>query len=87
MAKNTHLEHLEDDILNNGSQGGKAAVAFLRSLGDMLSQGDGRMRVTTKWDGFLLSFVVLFLVLAINFSLVINLFLRRLHQKFVLMIR
>ena len=51
MAKNTHLEHLEDDILNNGSQGGKAAVAFLRSLGDMLSQGDGRMRVTTKWDG------------------------------------
>ena len=30
---------------------GKAAVAFLRSLGDMLSQGDGRMKVTTKWDG------------------------------------
>ena len=51
MAKNTHLEHLEDDILNNGSEGGKAAVAFLRSLGDMLSQGDGRMKVTTKWDG------------------------------------
>ena len=51
MAKNTHLEHLEDDILNNGSQGGKAAVAFLRSLGEMLSQGDGKMRVTTKWDG------------------------------------
>ena len=27
------------------------AVAFLRSLGDMLSQGDGKMKVTTKWDG------------------------------------
>ena len=51
MAKNTHLEHLEDDILNNGSQGGKTAIAFLKSLGDMLSQGDGKMRVTTKWDG------------------------------------
>ena len=34
--KNTHLEHLEDNILNGGSQGGKEAVAFLRSLGDML---------------------------------------------------
>ena len=41
MAKqNKHLEHLEDDILNNGSSGGKTSVAFLKSLGDMLSQGD-----------------------------------------------
>ena len=52
MAKNTHLEHLEDDILNNGSAGGKASVAFLRSLGQMLSQGDkNNVKVTTKWDG------------------------------------
>ena len=52
MAKNTHLEHLEDDILNNGSAGGKASIAFLRSLGKMLSQGDSSsMKVTTKWDG------------------------------------
>ena len=50
MAKNTHLEHLEDDILNNGSQGGKRSH-FLRSLGDIVSQGDGKMKVTTKWDG------------------------------------
>lgn len=49
--KNTHLEHLEDDILNNGTQGGHDAIAFLKSLGEMLSQGDSRMRVTTKWDG------------------------------------
>ena len=34
--KNTHLEHLEDNILNGGSEGGKEAVAFLRSLGKML---------------------------------------------------
>ena len=49
--KNTHLEHLEDNILNGGSQGGKEAVAFLRSLGDMLEQGGADTRVTVKWDG------------------------------------
>jgi Family of unknown function (DUF6267) len=53
MAKNTHLEHLEDDILNLGSEGGKSAIAFLKSLGQMLSQGDKNksIKVTTKWDG------------------------------------
>ena len=49
--KNTHLEHLEDNILNDGSQGGKEAVAFLRSLGEMLDQGAADARVTVKWDG------------------------------------
>ena len=49
--KNTHLEHLEDNILNGGAQGGKEAVAFLRSLGDMLDQGAADTRVTVKWDG------------------------------------
>ena len=49
--KNTHLEHLEDNILNGGSQGGKEAVAFLRSLGKMLDQGGADTRVTVKWDG------------------------------------
>ncbi len=51
--KNKHLEHLEDDILNNGSEGGKTSIAFLKSLGSMLSQGDKKrdMKVTTKWDG------------------------------------
>ena len=53
MAQNKHLEHLEDDILNNGSEGGKTSIAFLRSLGSMLSQGDKTKstKVTTKWDG------------------------------------
>ena len=49
--KNTHLEHLEDNILNGGAQGGKEAVAFLRSLGDMFDQGAADTRVTVKWDG------------------------------------
>ncbi len=51
MAKNTHLEHLEDDILNNGSDGGKNAIAFLKELGDMLHQKSSSISVTTKWDG------------------------------------
>ena len=50
--KNTHLEHLEDDILNNGARGGTNAINFLYSLKDML-QGRSRRKfnVTVKWDG------------------------------------
>jgi hypothetical protein len=51
MAKNTHLEHLEDDILNQGKQGGFNSIAFLKELGDMLSRPQSNVRVTTKWDG------------------------------------
>lgn len=51
MAKNTHLEHLEDDILNQGTSGGLNAINFLRELGDMLTQPESSVRVTTKWDG------------------------------------
>ena len=49
--KNKHLEHLEDNILNGGSQGGREAIAFLKSLGDMLEIGASDTRVTVKWDG------------------------------------
>ena len=51
MAKNTHLEHLEDDILNDGTKGGKNAISFLRELGEMLSEKPNSMMITTKWDG------------------------------------
>tara|TARA_B100000902_G_scaffold135223_1_gene133551 strand:+ start:236 stop:1441 length:1206 start_codon:yes stop_codon:yes gene_type:complete len=53
MAKNTHLEHIEDDIVNSGKSGGLNAVKFLRELGDMLSQprGASKLTITTKWDG------------------------------------
>jgi len=51
MAKNTHLEHLEDDILNQGSLGGKNAIAFLRELGDFLHRQRSNLTITTKWDG------------------------------------
>ena len=30
--KNTHLEHLEDDIINNGVAGGENALKFLEAL-------------------------------------------------------
>ena len=51
MAKNTHLEHLEDDILNNGSVGGMNAIAFLRELGKFVSHQASSVAITTKWDG------------------------------------
>jgi hypothetical protein len=51
-GKNLHLEHLEDEIINNGINGGRAAINFLRSLRDML-KGDTKSKVmtTVKWDG------------------------------------
>ena len=51
-GKNLHLEHLEDEILNYGVDGGRAAINFLQSLRDMLS-GSTRSSVnmTVKWDG------------------------------------
>ena len=51
-GKNLHLEHLEDEILNYGVDGGRAALNFLRSLRDMLA-GSSRSSVnmTVKWDG------------------------------------
>ena len=51
MAKNTHLEHLEDDIVIEGKKGGINAIRMLRELGKMLTEPNSSMRVTTKWDG------------------------------------
>ena len=51
-GKNLHLEHLEDEIINYGVDGGRAAINFLRSLRDMLA-GNARssINMTVKWDG------------------------------------
>ena len=51
MAKNTHLEHLEDDIVNQGKAGGINAIKMLRELGDMLTEPQSSVTITTKWDG------------------------------------
>ena len=51
-GKNLHLEHLEDEIINYGIDGGRAALNFLQSLRDMMA-GSSRSSVnmTVKWDG------------------------------------
>ena len=50
--KNTHLEHLEDDIINRGSDGGRNAVNFLKSVRNMLAgSASGRINMSVKWDG------------------------------------
>lgn len=51
-GKNLHLEHIEDEILNYGVDGGRASINFVRSLRDMLA-GSSRssINMTVKWDG------------------------------------
>ena len=49
--KNTHMEHLEDEIINNGVKGATTAIRFLNSLKDMLSGGKSKTNITVKWDG------------------------------------
>ena len=50
--KNTHLEHLEDDIINRGAKGGENAIAFLTSTRNMLAGNvGGKINMTVKWDG------------------------------------
>ena len=49
---NLHLEHLEDEVLNNGTNGARNAINFLQSLRDMLAgNSTSKVSVTTKWDG------------------------------------
>jgi hypothetical protein len=50
--KNTHLEHLEDDIINRGSKGGDNAINFLKSVRNMLAGSSGKkVNMSVKWDG------------------------------------
>ena len=52
--KNLHLEHIEDEILNNGVDGARQAINFLRGLRDMLAgstKSGKQVRITVKWDG------------------------------------
>ena len=50
-SKNTHMEHLEDEIINNGVSGANTAIEFLNSLSDMLAGGKSKTNITVKWDG------------------------------------
>lgn len=50
--KNTHMEHVEDLVFNEGVAGTRKAINFLRSLRDMLA-GHSKSPITStvKWDG------------------------------------
>ncbi len=51
-SKNTHLEHIEDSVWNEGSAGVESALAFLESVADMLNgNSKAKVNVTVKWDG------------------------------------
>jgi len=50
--KNTHLEHLEDLILNDGYKGAISALKYINAIRDMLNTGgEGQNKITVKWDG------------------------------------
>lgn len=51
-AKNVHMEHFEDSILNLGSEGGIQALDIADALVQKLSgHTQSRVNVTVKWDG------------------------------------
>ena len=51
-AKNTHMTHIEDLILDGGVKGARQAILALRSLRDMLSgNAKAPVDITVKWDG------------------------------------
>ena len=50
-GKNTHLTHVEDRIIIDGSQGGKEAINILKEMGKYLTGNKSGGVVTTKWDG------------------------------------
>ena len=41
--KNTHMEHLEDNLLNAGVDGARESINYLRALRDMLA-GNSKAR-------------------------------------------
>lgn len=51
-SKNTHLEHLEDLVFNQGHAGAMSALDYIESLRHMLAEGTGTTtKLTVKWDG------------------------------------
>jgi hypothetical protein len=51
-AKNTHMTHIEDLVLDGGVKGARQAILALRSLRDMLAGNTPTAAdITVKWDG------------------------------------
>jgi hypothetical protein len=50
--KNTHLEHLEDDIINLGYKGAQQSIAFVEALFELFQgKSNRKLNITVKWDG------------------------------------
>ena len=50
--KNTHMTHIEDQVIYGGVKGARDAILALRSLRDMLAGNSTKsVDVTVKWDG------------------------------------
>jgi len=50
--KNTHMTHLEDQVIYGGVKGARDAILALRALRDMLAgNASSGVDVTVKWDG------------------------------------
>ena len=51
-AKNTHMTHIEDMVIDGGVDGARSAIFALRDLRDMLAgHTNDSKQVTVKWDG------------------------------------
>ncbi len=51
-GKNLHLEHLEDELINMGVEGGEKAIKILKDMKQFLNGTPGQATaVTVKWDG------------------------------------
>lgn len=50
--QNVHMEHIEDLVFNEGVDGTRKAINFLRDLRDMLAgHSSSKVTATVKWDG------------------------------------
>jgi hypothetical protein len=50
--QNVHMEHVEDLVFNEGVDGTRKAINFLRDLRDMLAgHSSSKITTTVKWDG------------------------------------
>ena len=51
-SKNTHMEHIEEMVFNEGAAGARRAINSLRNLRDMLAGNSSqKVNATVKWDG------------------------------------
>ena len=52
VVKNLHMEHIEDEVFNNGVDGARESINFMQSIRDMLSgNAQSKLDLTVKFDG------------------------------------